>query len=314
MHSFCTLFDTNYLVKGLTMYNSLVLSGDPFTLYIFCFDDRTHEILSAMKLSHVVLIPLAEFETEELKRVKQGRSRAEYCWTCTPHVIRYALDRFSLPRITYVDADIFFYSGPGVLLDELDRSGGSVLITEHRYTPQYDQSKEHGLYCVQFITFRNDAKGMQVLEWWEDRCLEWCYARVEDGKFGDQKYLDSWPHRFEGVHILAHLGGGVAPWNVLQYRVTPGPCVNGVPIVFYHFHYLTWYFNNRFDLGFYKLSRRVKKYIYKPYLSALEQSLREVQACCGEFTAGRAEFRKPNLYLLRIAKRTIYGTHNVIQK
>jgi hypothetical protein len=59
--------------------------------------------------------------------------------------------------------------------------------------------------------------GMAVLNWWRDRCIEWCYARSEEGKFGDQKYLDDWTTRFDSVHVLEHLGGGIAPWNVQQY-------------------------------------------------------------------------------------------------
>jgi hypothetical protein len=314
MHSFCTLFDANYLVKGLTMYNSLLRSGDPFSLYIFCFDDLTHQILRKMGLANVVLITLKEFETEELKRVKQERSRGEYCWTCTPHVIRFALDTYGLSQITYLDADIYFYSSPGVLLDEIESSGGSVLITGHRYTPKYDQSKEHGIYCVQFITFKGDAHGLHILQWWQDRCLEWCYARLEDGKFGDQKYLDSWTSRFQGVHVLEHLGGGVAPWNVQQYRVTKGPSVNSVPVIFYHFHYLTWYYNGRFDLGSYKISKKVKQYIYGPYLSALENTLKQIKSVFGDFSPGRVEFKKPSFHMLRILKRKIDGRHNVIQK
>ncbi len=314
MQNFCTLFDSNYLVKGLAMYHSLLRTGEPFRLYIFCFDDRTHEILRAMDLAHAVLITLGEFETEELKRVKQDRSRGEYCWTCTSHVIRHVLDSYALPHVTYVDADIFFYRGPGILFDELERSGGSVLITEHRYTPRYDRSREYGKYCVQFITFRNDSRGLRVLQWWQDRCLEWCYARLEDGRFGDQKYLDSWTTDFQGVHVLEHLGGGVAPWNVQQYHVTKGPLVDSQPVIFYHFHYLTWYHNGWFDLGSYKISSRVKQYIYGPYVSALEDALEQVQARFGDFSAGRSEFRKPDLYLLRKLKRMIEGRHNVIQR
>jgi len=75
--------------------------------------------------------------------------------------------------------------------------------------------------------------------------LEWCYNRQEEGKFGDQKYLDDWCTRFEGIHELQHLGGGVAPWNMQQYTfMNKGGKVYGIEnstkktfsIVFYHFH------------------------------------------------------------------------------
>jgi hypothetical protein len=155
-------------------------------------------------------VSLASFESSELLRVKPGRTKGEYCWTCTSHAIRYVLDTFSLPEVTYLDADLFFYAPPSILLDELDRSGASVLITPHRYTRRYDISRRSGIYCVQFTTFRADERGLRALDWWCERCLEWCHARVENGKFGDQKYLDDWPTRFPGVHVLEHLGG-VAP-------------------------------------------------------------------------------------------------------
>lgn len=44
-----------------------------------------------------------------------------------------------------------------------------------------------------------------------------CVMQLENGKFGDQKYLDDWTARFKDVHVLQHLGGGIAPWNVQQY-------------------------------------------------------------------------------------------------
>ena len=92
MRNFCTLFDSNYLPRALVMYHSLEETGEDFTLYVVCFDDLALEVLNKLKLANLVAIPLGDFESEELLAVKPERTATEYCWTCTPHVIRYVLD------------------------------------------------------------------------------------------------------------------------------------------------------------------------------------------------------------------------------
>ena len=314
MHNFCTLFDSNYLSRGVALYNSLLASGEEFMLYIFCFDDVSYRTLTGMKLENAVPVSLDEFETAELKRVKKDRSAGEYCWTCTSQVIGYALEAFSLPEITYLDADLYFFDGPSVLLEEFEESGASVLLTEHRYSPEYDQSAESGIYCVQFITFRSDERGMSALRWWRDRCLEWCYARVEDGKFGDQKYLDDWQVRFAGVHVLRHAGGGVAPWNVQQYRITADGerlMADAWPLVFFHFHNYRRYESGEHDLGAYRLSREVVDLLYRPYVKALETAEEEILRVCPEYRRARSRrVRKWSTPFWRLIY-TIKGTYNV---
>ncbi len=121
-------------------------------------------------------------------------------------------------RVTYVDADVAFFDNPNILLDEYQQTGADVFITEHAYAPEYDQSELSGIYCVQFITFNNSQNGRAVMKWWQERCVEWCYARAEDGKFGDQKYLDDWPDRFgAAVHILQKKGRALGPWNARMF-------------------------------------------------------------------------------------------------
>jgi len=262
----------------MAMYESLVKHCDDFHLYIFAFDDKTKEYLSSQNFEHITVISLKEFEDAELLRIKPTRTAGEYCWTSTSSTILYSINTFQLDHCTYIDADLMFYSNPKVLIEEMGSK--SVLITSHRYTKDYDQSIESGKYCVQFVLFKNNEQGMKVLNWWRNACIEWCYNRIEDGKFGDQKYLDDWTRRFEGVHELEHLGGGVAPWNVQQYtfRETNG-YYKGTEIatgkqfdlVFFHFHGVKFYENDVVSLTgqLYSITNAIQNQLYKPYVNAL---------------------------------------------
>src|SRR3990172_4580754 len=206
MYNFCTLFDSNYLSRGLALYRSLERVSGSFHLYIFAFDEKCLNVLRQLQLKHATIISLKDFEDEELLCVKPTRNRAEYCWTSTSSAILFVLERYNVEMCTYLDADMMFFDSPQPLFEEMGVA--SIMITEHRYSPRYNKEVLSGKYCVQFVSFRNDVRGLQALRWWRDRCIEWCYARFENGKFGDQKYLDDWTTRFEGVHVLQHPGGG----------------------------------------------------------------------------------------------------------
>jgi len=233
---FVTLFDANYLPMGMALHDSLMAHGRPFHLWIVCMDELVEGQLERLSLPHVTLIPVSEVETRELLDVKTGRTRGEYCWTITPFTFQAVFDRDeSVERVTYLDADLFFFADPQIVLRELDESGKHVLITEHAYAPEYSYwSALSGRFCVQFLTFRRTGEAKRVMQWWQERCLEWCFARNEDGKFGDQKYLDSWPDLFaDEVNIVRQTEKTLAPWNVAHVERTSGP---RLAPVFFHFH------------------------------------------------------------------------------
>lgn len=236
LEHYVTLFDHKFLPSGLALHASLARHARPFRLWIVCMDEEVERQLARLALPDVGIIPLREFETPELLKAKPGRSRGEYCWTCTPFTFGAVFARDpSARRATYVDADLFFFADPALLLAEFERSGKDVLITDHAYAPEYDQGPEHGRFCVQFLACNNNEGGRKVASWWRERCLEWCFNRVEDGKFGDQKYLDSWPQRFaREVHVLEQTRETLAPWNARMFLAREGfrhP-------VLYHFHSL----------------------------------------------------------------------------
>jgi len=293
------------------MYLSLEKYCDNFHLYVYAFDDNCFHYLQSKNYQHLTVISLAAFENEELLAVKKQRTAAEYCWTCSSSTIYHAITTYNLDNCTYLDADMLFYSNPRVLIEEMGEK--SVLITAHRYTKEYDQSAVSGKYCVQFMTFKNTKEGMAVLEWWKNACIDWCYARVEEGKFGDQKYVDEFQKRFSGVHELEHLGGGVAPWNVQQYSFeSKGGKLIGTEInshkqfdlVFFHFHGLKFYENNIvcYTGSLYFLDKSIMNLLYKPYVSLLNSIKKEINKTDNRFdangNAGISPYKPLNIYLL----------------
>jgi hypothetical protein len=316
--NFCTLFDSNYLLRGLSLIDSLCRNENSFHLYILAMDETAGNFLTQQAFPNVTVIKLADFETPEILSVKSSRSKGEYCWTCTPFVVDFCLDKFQLDHCTYLDADIYFFSSPRILIEEVGNK--SVLITKHNYSPQYDQSEVSGIYCVQFMYFKNSQAGREALSWWKDRCLEWCYARYENGKFGDQKYLDDWLTRFNEVHELEHLGGGVAPWNIQRYSVlqkTPlflrlRKSDKTAECIFYHFHALKLYSSGACDLGTYKISSDVVRSIYTPYLASIETNKAKVIQCglkATDYIDTPIQNSKFNVTDLR---RRIKGNYNIL--
>lgn len=270
---FVTLFDNGFLPQGMALHASLVRQGGDFVLWVICMDEAVERNLQALALPRLRTIPLCDVEREQprLLDVKAGRGRGEYCWTLTPfsHEAVFARDP-SAQRVTYLDADLYFFGPPERLLAEMDKAGADVLLTDHAYAPEYRQDETSGRFCVQFLPFRRTDKGMEILRWWQDRCIEWCFGRFEDGKFGDQKYLDEWPTNYpRAVHVLEDVALTLAPWNAGRLLA------NGEPRGIYHFHNLRIMESGLVRLWLdYLISPRVKRLVYKPYINELRAGRR----------------------------------------
>lgn len=258
MEHYVTLFDSLFLPQGLALHASMQRHIKNHTLWILCVDDEAHRALTQLSLPNVRLLQLSQLETKDLLRVKPGRSKGEYCWTLTPFAPRFVFEADpNVSRVTYIDADIWFRKDPAPIFEEFENSGKAVLITDHAYAPEYDQSATSGQYCVQFVTFER-VEGEEVRDWWEQRCIEWCYAHFEDGKFGDQKYLDVWPTLFKNkVHVLMNKELCLAPWNASRF-----PYGNAV---IYHFHGLRITGPSSVHIGFYKIPKATFNSVYLTY-------------------------------------------------
>jgi hypothetical protein len=259
---FVTHFNSGFLLQGMSLYFSMQRQMDNFTLWIVCLDDDLVEILSKLKLPNVQILEKENWETTELLALRNKRSFREYCWTLTPSVPKFVFDAdLSIQRVTYVDADLWFRKDPRLIFNEFAESNKAILITDHHYAPEFDQSVISGQYCVQFMIFqRNDSE--LVRSKWESQCREWCYAYHEDGKFGDQKYLDVWPTKYAAyTHLLKDKTAILAPWNATRF-----PYGNSA---IWHFHGISIMRQGKkiiVDCGYAPIPDVTINNIYEPYI------------------------------------------------
>lgn len=239
MRTFCTYFDHRYLTRGLALYESLQRHCPEFQLFILCMDAEARRLLTGLSLEHAILITIEELESHDpvLAGARANRSLVEYYFTCSAPlplcVFRLAPDA---DIVTYLDADLLFFSSPEVIFEEMGNR--SVAIVPHSYPDSRRHLEVYGIYNVGWLSFRRDATGMACLERWRRQCIDWCHDRLEEGRFADQKYLDDWPGVFDQVAVISNPGAGVAPWNVARYLISMNEGVlhvDGHPLVFFHY-------------------------------------------------------------------------------
>ena len=279
----------------------LLLQSKDFQLWILCLDNETFELLSKLNFQNITLVKLEDIEDKELLVAKNNRSHGEYCWTLGSVFTHYVLTTNpGLNHITYLDSDLYFYSPLQPIYDEMGEN--SVLIIKHNYIQRLKYLEKKGLYNVAMVIFKNDDIGKACLKDWKNDCIQWCYNKDEEGRFGDQKYLDYWPQKYQNVHILKHKGGDVAPWNVEQYKITEKNnqiFVDEDLLIFYHFHTFKIITNNKFILysSFYSLGKQVKKYIYEPYIKEIQKAIKMTKDVDLNFDYG---YTKPESFMEKI--------------
>jgi hypothetical protein len=275
MEHYVTLFDRAFIPQALALYASMDKHIPKYKLWMICVDIKAYSAMQKLGLANAHPLLLSEIETDELLHVKAERTPREYCWTLTPFAPRFVFeaDR-SINRVTYVDADLSFLANPQCIFQEFARSGKSVLITDHAYASENDATASSGKYCVQFMTFVRDTSEI-VRKDWEDKCIEWCFARYENGRFGDQKYLEDWPINFpDQVHVLEKVDAALAPWNATRFPYSSG--------IFWHFQglRLNRLYNKTIEvnLGPYSLPPVVRECVYVPYIEALAAAVELMQS------------------------------------
>lgn len=275
---FCLILSKYRLYQGIALYRSLEHNYPDFVMIILCIDNETYRMCSSMNLEKAILIKDEELKENRLKDVKETRRLNEYCWTLKPFFIRHVLKNYDfIENAVSLDADIFFFNDPAPIFTNY--SNFSALLSEHDYLEKDKGVAEVcGKYNSGFIVFKKCSTSLKLLKWWEEKCIEWCFDTVGEGRFGDQKYLDYWEDLFAGVRSLTVPGVNIAPWNEDKYQFSVKSqevLVNEHKLICFHFCGL-----RLIDKSTYALvigNQQINSSVHIPYTQALQQVIYDVE-------------------------------------
>jgi len=275
---YCAYFDHNYLSRGLALYHSLQRHAPGSRLWVLCLSERCFEILEKSALAFLQPVRLSDFEAADpaTAATRTSRKPLEYYFTCTPGWMLYVAQREpSADWVTYLDGDLYFFASPEPIYAELGHAAAAII--PHRFTPRLQKLLRYGTYNVGWVGARNDERGLAILRWWRERCIEWCFDYVDGDRFADQGYLDQFPVRFADVAIVDHPGANLAPWNVGAHaigRQGDRVLIDGrAPLIFFHFQGLrrAWgcFVFNSHRVHRAPLTRAVREHVYRPYVDEM---------------------------------------------
>lgn len=307
-YNFCTLFDKNYLTRGLALYESLLKFCPDFKIWMLCMDAESYEMLKKLDLDKIIPLSLEEVEDTSLLSVKNTRTAVEYCWMMSSSLPLYLLEKNKLDMITYLDADMYFFHGLQDIYEEF--GSNSIMLIPHRFLEKKEEKeKNSGIYNVGMMIFRNDENGLKCLRWWKEKVVEWCYSRYEEGKYGDQLYLNDWPQRFKNVHILKNHGANTASWNIKRYVffkkedelwLKEKNLPSEYPLIFYHCHGLKFFLSASKKVRPYPVTV-LQREIYKKYIEAIQKAYEQIWTLNRNWNYGSA----PKISIIKQIKQIL---------
>lgn len=217
MINITTLSDKNYLIKGLSLYQSLIdTTKSDFTLYYLCLDDYTYDFLNKSNLPKIKPYSISYFngekDFENLKKNTKYISNGfcSFCFALAAFFTNYILKKID-NNIFYIDADIVFYENIETIIKLSDDK--SVGIHLHKHVPI---GHHVGGYNVGVVFFKKNDIGEKVLEWWKNCVIDSSHQWYSEyGRVGDQAYLEYFEILVgkENIFILDDEIGHAAPWN-----------------------------------------------------------------------------------------------------
>lgn len=234
-----TVCNIAYLPKALVLADSL-REHNQTRLNVILFDKKQDLTphAEAVDITWVEDLCLPEW-----KQLAFTYDIIEFSTSLKPYIALKLLETHS--RVIFLDPDTAVYSSLDPILKDLDAS--PVILTPHYIKPQPDTESESDLGMMRFGSFnlgffavRQDAEASYFLNWWNRRCIDFCFMESQFGLSTDQKWVSIAPCFFDFLKISFNPGYNASAWNTFERTLTEKKggqyMVNtDYPLVFFHF-------------------------------------------------------------------------------
>tara|TARA_A100001515_G_scaffold114207_1_gene95634 strand:- start:1766 stop:2641 length:876 start_codon:yes stop_codon:yes gene_type:complete len=216
MKNLCTVSDSNFLPKGMALYDSLKEKSSDFVLHYLLIDNDKYDLCKNNECESLKFYKVSDLIESDpfLKSIKEGEYRY-FCWILSAYFSNKLLNENNFRSITYVDSDIYFYETIDVLFDQF--SDKDIGVFRHRQFPMNTYRPE-GLLNLGIIHFKNTPIGREALNWWNDAVLHKKYPGL--ATCGDQKYIEFFMVAYpQNIQVDGEVGHS-APWEWQLYDLS----------------------------------------------------------------------------------------------
>jgi len=165
MKHLCTISDESFLIKGLTLYESLIKKSNNFILHYLLIDNEIYEKCKKWENESLKFYSISELiEKDEILKSIKEKNYKYFCWSLASYFSNFLLTP-EKDSITYIDSDIYFNEN----IEIMHKSFGEkeIGLFRHRMFELEHQHNE-GLFNVGVVYFKNTEFGKKALEWWAD--------------------------------------------------------------------------------------------------------------------------------------------------
>jgi len=219
MNAIFTIVAKNYLALAFTLADSLKKVKAESDFFIYVTDD-CNGVSDELRSNYSIRMLDTNIVPDSLS-MSFKYSVTEYSTAVKPYIFTSLFNKEGYDKIIYIDPDIYFYSSPTAIFDELTTHNclltPHIIDTEVNYTGNVNETEFlfAGIYNLGFIGLKKSRQTTKLLDWWANRLQSLCYGDRLESLHVDQKWMDLGAVLFsEDVHSFKHPGLNIAYWNV----------------------------------------------------------------------------------------------------